>query len=320
MSANLILTNGHIYTMDPRHPQATAVAIHDGKILAIGDDATIKNLPLRDAEWLDLDGRSVIPGLVDSHVHFEGFSLSRQRVDLDEAATVEEVLRRIALYAEKLQSLTRSPSAEQWLQGRGWAQEAWQEPAFPTAAHLDQITPHMPVYLRHKSGHAAWVNSKALKLAGITSATEDPPGGQIQRDAEGQPTGILFEEAMKLVQDHIPKPTLSEISSAMLEAQTYCWQAGLTGIHDFDGRSCFQALQQLRQRDQLGLRVVKNIPLKRLDHAIGVGLRSGFGDEWLRIGITNDTDPLVPLHFEDIAFELGSELCVLDIMDETGVT
>ena len=284
MSANLILTNGHIYTMDPRHPQATAVAIHDGKILAIGDDATIKNLPLRDAEWLDLDGRSVIPGLVDSHVHFEGFSLSRQRVDLDEAATVEKVLRRIALYAEKLQSLTRSPSAEQWLQGRGWAQDAWQEPAFPTAAHLDQITPDMPVYLRHKSGHAAWVNSKALKLAGITSATEDPPGGQIQRDAEGQPTGILFEEAMKLVQDHIPKPTLSEISSAMLEAQTYCWQAGLTGIHDFDGRSCFQALQQLRQRDQLGLRVVKNIPLKRLDHAIGVGLRSGFGDEWLRIG------------------------------------
>lgn len=284
MSANLILTNGHIYTIDPRQPRATAVAIRDGKTLAVGDDTAMQDLPLRNARRIDLDGRSVIPGLVDSHVHFEGFSLSRQRVDLDEAPSLEEVLRRIEQYAQKLHARPESPSAERWLQGRGWAQDAWSETTFPTAAHLDPITPNMPVYLRHKSGHAAWVNTRALKLAGITAATPDPPGGQIQRDAAGQPVGILFEDAMKLVQEHIPKPTLSEISGAMLDAQTYCWQVGLTGIHDFDGRSCFQALQQLRQRGQLGLRVVKNIPLMRLDHAIGVGLRSGFGDEWLRIG------------------------------------
>jgi len=284
MSSNLVLTNGHIYTMDPRLPKATAVAIRAGKIVAVGEDAAMKELLGQDAEWLDLDGRALIPGLVDAHVHFEGFSLSRQRVDLDEASTVEEVLDRIVLYAEQLQNRPQSSDSEQWLQGRGWAQDAWQKPAFPTAAHLDQIVSHMPVYLRHKSGHAAWINTKTMKLAGITAATPDPPGGQIQRDAAGLPTGILFEDAMLLVKEHIPAPTLSEISRAMLDAQTYCWQVGLTGVHDFDGRSCFQALQILHQRHQLGLRVVKNIPFKRLDHAIGVGLRSGFGDEWLRIG------------------------------------
>ena len=284
MSTNLILTNGHIHTMDPQHTHATAVAIRDGKIFAIGDDAAMKDLLHQDDEWLDLDGRSVVPGLVDSHVHFEGFSLSRQRVDLDGASTLQEALQRIVTYAEQLQKSPQSSRSEQWLQGRGWAQDSWQQPTFPTAAHLDQIIPNMPVYLRHKSGHAAWANTKTLNIAGITSATPDPPGGQIQRDAAGRPTGILFEDAMLLVKEKLPKPTISEISSAMLDAQTYCWQVGLTGIHDFDGRSCFQALQLLHQRDQLGLRVIKNIPVDRLDHAVGVGLRSGFGDEWLRIG------------------------------------
>jgi len=284
MSSNLVLTNGNIYTMDPRHPKATAVAIREGKILAVGHDDAIKDLLSPEGEWIDLNGRSVVPGLVDAHVHFEGFSIARQRVDLDEAAALEEVLQRVERYALQLDKNQNNSENQPWLQGRGWAQDAWQDPSFPTAAHLDQIVPHMPVYLRHKSGHAAWANTRTLNLAGITAATPDPPGGQIQRDAAGKPTGILFEDAMLLVKEHIPKPTLSQISSAMLDAQNYCWQVGLTGLHDFDGRSCFEALQLLRQRDQLGLRIVKNIPFERLEHAIGVGLRSGFGDEWLRIG------------------------------------
>ncbi len=284
MSSNLILTNGHVHTMDPFRPQATAVAIRGRKIIAVGDDQSIKDLGKENAEWLDLAGRTVIPGLVDAHVHFQGFALARQRVDLDQALTLAEVLQRIARYAEKLPDHAAHSQEEQWLQGRGWAQDAWQDAQFPNAAHLDQIIPHRPVYLRHKSGHAAWVNSAALKIADITASTPDPPGGQIQCNAAGQPTGILFEDAMKLVQKHIPRPSLAEIRSAMLDAQSYCWQVGLTGIHDFDGRSCFQALQELRQRDQLMLRVVKNVPLSRIESAIGVGLRSGFGDAWLRIG------------------------------------
>jgi hypothetical protein len=155
---------------------------------------------------------------------------------------------------------------------------------FPTAADLDRIIANRPVLLDHKSGHAAWVNSRALRLAHIDASTPDPPGGQIQRDDQGRPTGVLFEDAIDLVADLVPEPTEAETTKAMIEAQEHCLKAGLTGIHDFDGRSCFQALQTLHRREDLKLRVVKNIPVYRLDHAIGVGLRSGFGDDWLRIG------------------------------------
>jgi predicted amidohydrolase YtcJ len=284
MPPNLILTNGHIYTMDPRLPQVTAVAIRDGHIFAVGDDIAIKELASTGSEWLDLNGRSVVPGLVDAHVHFEGFALSRRRVDLDDASSLDEVLQRISGYADQLRDEEQQFGHNGWLQGRGWAQDTWVDAAFPTAAQLDKIVLDMAVYLRHKSGHAAWANSRALKIAGITAVTDDPPGGQIQRDLSGQPTGILFEDAMDLVKRHVPKPSIAEISRAMLDAQQYCWQVGLTGVHDFDGRSCFQAFQQIHQQGQLGLRVVKNIPLARIDQATGVGLQSGFGDEWLRIG------------------------------------
>ncbi len=171
-----------------------------------------------------------------------------------------------------------------WIQGRGWSQDTWPDRAFPTAADLDAVLPNIPVCLHHRSGHAAWVNSAALKHAHIDASTADPPGGQIQRDANGEPTGILFEDAIELVTSHIPRPSLDAIADAMRHAQTVCWAAGLTGIHDFDGRACFMALQQLQNSGDLGLRVVKNIPVPRLEHALEVGLRSGFGNDWLRIG------------------------------------
>jgi predicted amidohydrolase YtcJ len=277
MSATLVLTNGRFHTLNPAQPTATAVAIQDDKILAVGEDAAMKALLGAGGEWVDLDGRCVTPGLVDAHVHFHGFALSRQRVNLAGAAGLDEALARIA-------DAARAATAERWLEGRGWAQDEWRERAFPTAAQLDQVAPHTPVCLRHKSGHAAWVNSRALRLAGLDAHTPDPPGGQIQRDPDGRPTGILFEDAMELVTRHIPEVTLPQLVAAMRQAQAFCWQVGLTGIHDFDGRACFQALQTLRENGELGLRFVKNIPVYRLQHAVGVGLRSGFGDQWLRIG------------------------------------
>jgi predicted amidohydrolase YtcJ len=121
-------------------------------------------------------------------------------------------------------------------------------------------------------------------LCGVGAATADPPGGQFQRGPDGRPTGILFEEAIDLVARLIPRPTTAELVAAMRRAQAYCWSVGLTGLHDFDGRDCFRALQALRETGELGLRVVKNVPVYRLEHALGVGLRSGFGDDWLRIG------------------------------------
>jgi predicted amidohydrolase YtcJ len=128
------------------------------------------------------------------------------------------------------------------------------------------------------------VNSRALRIANIGPDTPDPPGGLIQRYEDGRPTGILFEEAIDLVSSCAPRPTEAQIVEAMRDGQDLCLRAGLTGIHDFDGRSCFRALQHLWAENELNLRIVKNVPVYRLEHAIGVGLRSGFGDEWLRIG------------------------------------
>ena len=242
----------------------------------------MKSLLGSTGEWIDLNGRCVTPGLVDAHVHFQWFSLGLQQVNLDGAQSLDEALERIQISISNLQS----PPASGWFRGRGWRIDDWPTNAFPTAADLDKVVPDIPAHLPDKSGHAAWVNSKALKIAGITAETPDPPGGQIQRDTNGNPTGILFEDAIGLVADHIPRPTPAQIAEAMKAAQEYCWGVGLTGIHDFDGRDCFLALQMLKEQGELGLRFVKNVPVYRLEYAIGAGLRSGFGDDWIRIGST----------------------------------
>ena len=275
MPAHLVLTNGHIHTLDPQRPIVSAVAITDGRILAVGGDAEMKALLAPGGEWIDLQGRGVTPGLVDAHVHFQWYSLSLRQIDLFEVPSLAEALRRIGAAAA---------TGDGWLRGRGWTQELWAERRFPTAADLDAITGDKPAIFNHKSGHAAWVNSRALQLAHIHAQTPDPPGGHIQRDAAGLPTGILFEDAIDLVSRHVPPPTPAEVAKAMRQAQQNCWQAGLVGLHDFDGSTSFQALQMLHQNGELGLRVVKNIPARYVEQAAAVGLRSGFGDPWLRIG------------------------------------
>jgi predicted amidohydrolase YtcJ len=123
-----------------------------------------------------------------------------------------------------------------------------------------------------------------MKVARIEAGTPDPPGGQIQKDDSGNPTGILFEKAMKMVSDRMPRPGVEQVVKAIQEAQPYCLRAGLTGIHDYDDRKCFQAIQQLRTNGRLHMRVVKNFPVKRLNHLTSLGLASGFGDDWIRIG------------------------------------
>jgi uncharacterized protein len=246
MLATLVLTNGRFYTMDPARPEVEAIAVRDDTIVATGRGDEMSALLAPGGEWIDLGGRAVTPGLVDAHVHFQSFALNLQRVELHEVPSKEEALRRLEDAAGRL-----APGS--WLLGRGWTQELWAGRAFPTAADLDAVAGHVPVYLAHKSGHAAWVNSRALQLAGIGSDTGDPPGGQIQRDARGEATGILLESAMDLVAGHIPPPAPVEVAAAMRAAQPVCWQAGLTGLHDFDGRTSFAALQMLQEAGRAGI-------------------------------------------------------------------
>ncbi|MCZ7674436.1 MAG: amidohydrolase family protein [Chloroflexi bacterium] len=148
MTATLVLTNGRFHTMDPANPTTNAIAIRDGRILATGRDADMKALLSQDGEWLDLNGRSVTPGLVDAHVHFQGYALHLQRIQLHQATSLADALDRISFH---LKTDHRSPITGSWLQGRGWAQDEWQDRAFPTAAALDAVCPDQPACFQDKA-------------------------------------------------------------------------------------------------------------------------------------------------------------------------
>ncbi len=270
-----VLYNAKVYTLWEEKPAATAVAIDSGRIIAVGSDPDVLALASRDSLVSDLHGRTVWPGLTDSHLHLQHYALGLNHIDC-ETGTRVECLSRVSQAAAKT-----SPAG--WIRGHGWNQNDWPE-GFGSAALLDKAAPDHPVYLTAKSLHAGWANSAALRLAGITAATPGPEDGVIQRDAAGNPTGILFESAMNLVEDIIPEPSQDEIIAAIRQAQPILWNMGLTGVHDFDRRACFQALQTLDGAGELKLRVVKSIPLENLSDAVAVGLKTGFGSDFLRIG------------------------------------
>ncbi|RPI28735.1 MAG: amidohydrolase [Chloroflexota bacterium] len=272
----IILYNAKIITQNPVKPHVSALAIDRDRIIALGNDHEIlAEFDKGGVEKYNLDGRVVIPGLVDAHIHLQHYALGLKKVEC-ETSTRQECLNRVALRAQE------TPPGE-WVLGHGWNQNDWPE-GFGTASDLDAIAPDHPVYLTAKSLHAAWANTAALRQAGINAQTSDPPGGKLGRDSEGNLDGILFETAMDLVSRAVPVPSLEQVTRALNDVQPVFWQMGLTGAHDFDQRQCFAALQTLQQRGELKLRIVKSIPLDDLPHAVEVGLRSGFGDDFLRIG------------------------------------
>lgn len=272
-----ILFNGNIITLDEAKPRVQALAVSYGRVVALGADAEIRRLATAKTAVLNLDGKTVISGLTDAHLHWEAQAISMRSVNVFE-------IQEKAIAVERVRERVKETPAEEWIQGQGWAQDLWPDRAFPSKVDLDAVAPHHPVYLSAKSGHAAWVNSAALQRAGITSRTVDPEGGQIMRDSNGAPTGILLETAMDLVSERIPNPTSEQLADLMLEAQEYALRCGITMIHDFDEPSCLAALQILRERGALSLRVVKQINQRWLDAALDSGLRRGFGDDWIRIG------------------------------------
>lgn len=273
-----ILYNANIITQAGARPRVSALAIMGERIVAYGSDDDMLALASARTARHNLNGRTVIPGLTDAHIHWRMTAESLGKVNLFEVPDKATALERVAERA-------RQTPAGEWIRGFGWTQDIWPDKAFPTAADLDRVAPNHPVYLQSKSIHAGWANSVALRLAGIDASTPDPAGGAIMRDTHGQPTGILLEApAMNLIGELIPEPTPEQLADRMAEAQRQALAAGLTGIHDFDGADCLRALQVLRERGQLGLRVLKNINVDSFQAALDSGLRWGFGDDWLRIG------------------------------------
>lgn len=225
-------------------------------------------------ETIELAGRTVLPGLIDAHLHLEQYARQLALVNC-ELPSLADCLKRI-------QERAARAAPGEWIQGHGWNQNLWG--GFGTAEELDRAAPNHPAYLTAKSLHAAWVNSRALDLANIDSSTPDPPDGAIQRGPDGSPTGILFEGAMRMVSDLQSRPTPIQLGETLAAAQDRLLSIGLTGIHDFDGPSCLEALQLLREAGRLDLRVVKNLPVGVLEHLRATGLHTGFGDDWIRLG------------------------------------
>jgi predicted amidohydrolase YtcJ len=245
----------------------------DGRIIAVG--ATARAAAGRGAEVVRLRG-TAWPGLVDAHIHLEGLADRHLTLELTGAPSLEKALDLVTQWCARLPK-------DAWVVGSGWYNDAWPNPAFPTRKHLDDAAGGRPAYMHRKDGHSAWVSSSALKQAAVDRNTDDPPGGVIDRDKRGEPTGILRDTAMQLVEGIMPRPAEAELDAAMARALAGLARFGLTAVHSMDSAIGLGSLQRLQARGRLPLRITYNLPLADLHHAERIGVRSGWGDEWLRI-------------------------------------
>jgi predicted amidohydrolase YtcJ len=271
-----ILVNGNILTMEPKHPSAQAIAIVGNRILRTGTNKEISTLSGKNSTTINLKGSTVLPGFTDCHIHLIEYGLSLNTIDLRDVQTIEKMKRLVAQRAAKTTG---------WVLGRGWDQEKFAENRYPTRHDLDEASPNNPAILTRVCGHICIVNTLALKEANIDSHTPNPEGGVIDRDASGEPTGILREKAVGLVEAKIPPPPVEDYVKATLAACQKALEAGLTAVHCITSSPQeLKALLNLKAEGRLPLRFYVFIPDSELGIAKALGLRSGFGDEWVRLG------------------------------------
>lgn len=275
--AGIALLNGSVHTMDRRTPWVQAVAMSEGRIIAVGSNHEIWQRSENTWERIDLEGKTVLPGLTDTHVHFLSFGLGLNRIDLDGLTSLTECVERIRARVKETEPGT-------WIIGRGWNYNHWREGRCPNKKDLDPSAPDHPVVLSSKDGHLLWVNSRALERANITRDTPNPAGGQIQRDPSGDPTGLLKENALSLIWNSVPMPSVHQQRNALRRGMEIANHLGLTGVHVPEGKDSLVGFQALRDERALTLRVTMMPPLSALEALLEVGIQSGFGDERLRIG------------------------------------
>ncbi|HEX9084871.1 MAG TPA: amidohydrolase [Gemmatimonadaceae bacterium] len=224
-SADLVLTNGAIYTVDNARPRASALAVRGGRVLFVGSDAEAKLLAGPSALVIDLHGATVVPGIVDAHAHLLGLGNMLQRANVAGSTSYDEVISRVKAWAKDAK-----PGA--WIQGRGWDQNLWPTREFPTHEKLTRAFPNNPVVLTRIDGHALLANAKAMELAHVTAATADPSGGRIVRLPSGEPSGVFVDNANSLIGRAIPAPTRADTRKVILAAISEANRLGLTGVHD----------------------------------------------------------------------------------------
>lgn len=275
---DLIIVDAIVHTMDSNQPTAEAVAIYGNRIVAVGWSKEIRKMAGPRTRVIDAGKRLVLPGFNDSHVHFlsGGFQLSS--VDLRNASTPQEFAERISRFAEKL-------TAGRWVTGGDWDHERWPEATLPTKELIDSSTPQTPVFVSRLDGHMALANSLALRLAGVTRQTLDPPGGIIVRDPKtGEPTGILKDAAQNFVWKVIQPSSFEERLAAARAATEYAARLGVTSVQDMSAGSDVGVYQTLLDHGELKTRIYAVSPLPAWERLTGTGVRAHFGSEMLRVG------------------------------------
>lgn len=223
-SADELYVNGRIHTMDAENSQAEAFAVRAGRIVAVGSTKDLQ-ASVRAKQVIDLQGKTVLPGFIDSHAHLMGLGIAKMTIDLVRASSEARIA---ALVAERV----RTSAPGQWVRGRGWDQNLWPSKRFPSHQVLDKVSPDNPVLLIRVDGHAAWANKRAMELAGISRGTPDTAGGTIVRDAGGNPTGVFVDNAMNLITSIVPPPTEQESEEALKRAVSECLKFGIVSMHD----------------------------------------------------------------------------------------
>jgi len=282
MRPDLVILNANIVTLDPAAPHCQATAIKFGRIAALGTTSDIKKIATAETSMLDLAGKTVLPGFIDTHVHLDDFGLTLRTLNLEQTTSVDEVRR---LLAERVKATPKS----KWVMGRGWNETRLREKRLLTRWDLDEVSPENPVYLHHYTCHATLLNSKGLEVSGIDRHTKPPAGGWIDVDASGEPTGFLRSNARFMAPVGLngvrPRPDLGTLREAIMIGVAEAVKYGLTGIHvpsaDHDE---IKVTQELAEEGKLPLRITLLPKVELLDHILQLGIHSGLGDEMLRIG------------------------------------
>jgi predicted amidohydrolase YtcJ len=284
VTADVVLTNGKVWTVDPAKPEVEAVAVWHGRILAVGSKDQIEKLAGPKTHVIDLKGHRVLPGFYDSHAHLLGSGLRLSEVALKDAKDETEFGRRLQEFDKKL-------PRDRWLLGGEWDHDRALGGRLPSAKLIDRYVPDRPVFLRRYDGHMGVVNSLVLKMAGITEKTADPAGGVIYRvNGSHKPSGLLRDNAMGLVGSLIPEPSEEAIAEAVGAALKEAAQNGVTSVQDMDGsddatrQKLFRRYQELSKSGQLTARIDLRWPLAEWKRLADMGVSARLGDDWVRIG------------------------------------
>jgi predicted amidohydrolase YtcJ len=281
-AADSIITNANVWTVDQSHPKARAVAVLGERIVAVGTAAEVNAWRGPKTRVIDAGERLLLPGFNDSHVHFISGGKQLDAIQLNDATSAQEFKRRIA---ERAKSTTKG----EWILGGDWDETKWTPAQMPTHELIDEVTPDNPVFVGRYDGHLGLANAVALKLAGITSATQDPPGGAILRDTQGNPTGVLKDAAMNLVGTVIPPLTYEQRIKAAKRGLAHAASLGVTSFQNMDDDSSqtfedVSVFAELLQRGELTARVYMAPSILHWDDQAKIGIRHAFGSSYLRLG------------------------------------